>query len=41
MIDKLCKRNSDKNPKSWFKKYEDKDLGWFYNGSVVKRGFND
>lgn len=41
MIDKLCKRNSDKDPKSWFTKYEDKDLGCFYNGDVVKSEFDN
>lgn len=41
MIDNLCKNNPNSNPKDWFEKYKDKDLGCFYNGSVFISEFSD
>ena len=41
MIDVMCKNNKGENPRSWFSKYNHKELGIFYNGSVVKSKFND
>ena len=40
-IDELEKKSSGKNPKSWFTKVTDYNLGVYYHGDIIINGFNE